>query len=1304
MNTSKCPVPQELADYVLGRLPEDSAQAIAQHVEQCEPCEATLSQLEVEGDTLLERIRAAGVAPPCAEEAECWRLIDKLAAEITPGAVRRPAAEAKPIRPRAGRSASPRAAKAAGPAAGLGQIREYRLLEKLGEGGMGVVYKARHAKLDKLVAVKLLSAKVTGDPGHVARFEQEMKAVGKVEHGHVVRAMDAGQIKGRHYLVMEYVDGINLSELVRAAGPLRIADACELARQAALGLQAIDAHGLVHRDVKPSNLMLNAEGQLKILDLGLAVFTTSAGQDAGGQVMGTPDYMAPEQSQGSAEIDIRADLYSLGCTLYKLLTGSAPFSGAKYSTPTSRIAAHVSDPVPAVTSLRSDVPPKLAALVHRLLAKDAALRLPDPGRVADELRPFCGGADLAGLYARTTALPWSAASSATSEAIPHRSAPLAAAMTAMSEVGAAPAVEEFDPYHTWLGIPPEEQPPSHYRLLALQPFEDKRPVIESAVARQSAYLRTLQLGPHLALVQRLLNEVSAAKVCLLIPEKKAAYDAALRQKTERGSRPQGGHADASPPPIAACQSEIQNATGGVVAVLPPPVVGPRRRRRVPLLVAAGCIPVMIVLAVILLLHTSYGTVKIELSDPSAKVEVKIDGQAIELAGLDEPLRIKAGEHGLEVTSGGFQTVTQSFTVNRGGIQLVRVKLEPKVAASPVAASRPIPERRGVPEAPRAESPLKLEEPKTEIAPAADLARAAVSRAPVPSGVQVSESRPPSAVLGASGISPGARVGGKDALPLQMPAQPPGPPALASASAAATRQPPAGASPEPPVVVSTEPGNGETSVKPGLLKVKVTFSQPMRDGCSWCSTATAVYPRREGFPHWLPDGRSCVTAFQVEPGATYAISFNTERYRNFRGENGVAAVPYVLTFSTSGSAVNHHRPHPESSAPNQNAVVASARATVVATEPKSGDAAVDPTLTEVKVTFDRPMLDHSWSWCGSPSDGYPQTTGQPHYLPDGRTCVMPVKLERGRSYSIWLNTETFGNFRDTLGRSAIPYHLTFATSGGVVPMIPKEKAALAASPASDSRGQREIVLNLGGSVKLEMVLIPAGSFLMGSSETPKQLAGAYKSYPGHFASDQAHHRVQITKPFYLGKYEVTQEQWKTVMGNNPSQFRGPKNPVQSVSWDACQQFLNRLNAKALGGTFFLPTEAQWEYACRAGSTTRFYFGDDESQLGEYAWCRANSDSKTHPVGEKKPNAWGLYDMYGNVAEWCADWYGDWDSSAYIAGSTIDDPAGPAMGDSRTVRGGDWGSQGADCRSASRDQLEPGRHIPGLGLRVARSIPE
>ena len=244
--------------------------------------------------------------------------------------------------------------------------------------------------------------------------------------------------------------------------------------------------------------------------------------------------------------------------------------------------------------------------------------------------------------------------------------------------------------------------------------------------------------------------------------------------------------------------------------------------------------------------------------------------------------------------------------------------------------------------------------------------------------------------------------------------------------------------------------------------------------------------------------------------------------------------------------------------------------------------------------------------------------------------------------------------------------------------PKEAGGKTKSPP------KELGVDLGKGIKLEMVLIPAGEFLMGSPDSDKDAD----------ADEKPQHRVRITKPFYLGKYLVTQEQWEAVMGSNPSYFKGPKNPVEQVSWEDCQKFLGKLNAKSAagGGKFQLPSEAQWEYACRAGSTTRYCFGDDASKLGDYAWYHANSGDTTHPVGGKKPNAWGLYDMHGNVWEWCQDWYGE----GYYAKSPADDPSGPTAGSIRVIRGGGWGLPAGVCRSASRGWFLPGGRVllPGL----------
>jgi formylglycine-generating enzyme required for sulfatase activity len=168
-----------------------------------------------------------------------------------------------------------------------------------------------------------------------------------------------------------------------------------------------------------------------------------------------------------------------------------------------------------------------------------------------------------------------------------------------------------------------------------------------------------------------------------------------------------------------------------------------------------------------------------------------------------------------------------------------------------------------------------------------------------------------------------------------------------------------------------------------------------------------------------------------------------------------------------------------------------------------------------------------------------------------------------------------------------------------------------------------------------------------------------------------------------------------MGNNPSRFKGPKNPVEMVSWNECQQFIEKLNnsVRDRPGEFRLPTEAEWEYACRAGSTTCWCFGGEESRLGEYAWYRSNSGYTTHPVGGKKPNAWGLHDMHGNVWEWCADWKSDYTAKE------VTDPTGPSEGAYRVLRGGGRSDFAGGCVSANRNGHAPVLTDDYVGLRVS-----
>ncbi len=281
---------------------------------------------------------------------------------------------------------------------GLGRLGQYELLEKLGQGGMGTVYRAMHTLLKRVVALKVLSAEWMHDAKAVARFLREMEAVGKLDHPNIVRASDAGEADGAHFLVMELVDGVDLAKLTENRGVLSIADACEVVRQAATGLQHAHEHGLVHRDVKPSNLMLTSAGKIKVLDLGLARLYgdhgTGAELTSNSQIVGTPDYMAPEQGFGSQVVDIRADVYSLGCTLYKLLAGHPPFSGPPYCTALDKLLAHFEKLIPPIREYRSDVSQELSTVLERLLAKSPSDRFGAPIDVARALQPFAVGCEL----------------------------------------------------------------------------------------------------------------------------------------------------------------------------------------------------------------------------------------------------------------------------------------------------------------------------------------------------------------------------------------------------------------------------------------------------------------------------------------------------------------------------------------------------------------------------------------------------------------------------------------------------------------------------------------------------------------------------------------------------------------------------------------------------------------------------------------------------------------------------------------------------------------------------------------------
>ena len=267
---------------------------------------------------------------------------------------------------------------------------EYVVLDKIGQGGMGVVLKARHRRMDRLVALKTLPRPAMKQPGAVERFYREVKAAARLNHPNIVTAYDAGECQGVHYLVMEYVDGQDLASLIKEHGPLPISQALEFVIQAARGLAYAHQQGIVHRDIKPGNLLVDRSGVVKILDMGLARFLVPSSQTSQteepltgtAQVMGTCDYMAPEQAVSTHHVDGRADIYSLGCTLYRLITGRTPYQG---HTLLEVLMAHREAPIPSMRALRPEVPEPLDAVFQRMVAKQPEDRYASMGEVVTAL-------------------------------------------------------------------------------------------------------------------------------------------------------------------------------------------------------------------------------------------------------------------------------------------------------------------------------------------------------------------------------------------------------------------------------------------------------------------------------------------------------------------------------------------------------------------------------------------------------------------------------------------------------------------------------------------------------------------------------------------------------------------------------------------------------------------------------------------------------------------------------------------------------------------------------------------------------
>jgi WD40 repeat protein len=379
------PSVEELAAFTLGTLGDQTQTSIEAHVAACTSCQERAAVAP--GDTLVELLRSVHArtgrgADTLAEAAAQVQTPVPLAAVALTDAFAPAVDPSAPVE-----SDCPEVPEAM--PAELARHERYRVVRLLGAGGMGAVYEAEHRVMQRLVALKVIKRACTADAAALGRFRREVRAAARLSHPNIVTTYDAEDAGETHFLVMEYVEGTDLGRLVRERGPLPVDRSCDYVRQAALGLQHAFEQGMVHRDLKPHNLMLTPDGRVKILDFGLACFASETASAAGvtgtGLVLGTVDYIAPEQADNAHEADIRADLYSLGCTLYHLLAGQPPFPTG---TPLQKVMAHVEKNPQPLTELRPDVPEELMLVLDRMMAKKPRDRYQTPAEVALALEPI----------------------------------------------------------------------------------------------------------------------------------------------------------------------------------------------------------------------------------------------------------------------------------------------------------------------------------------------------------------------------------------------------------------------------------------------------------------------------------------------------------------------------------------------------------------------------------------------------------------------------------------------------------------------------------------------------------------------------------------------------------------------------------------------------------------------------------------------------------------------------------------------------------------------------------------------------
>jgi formylglycine-generating enzyme required for sulfatase activity len=1077
-----------------------------------------------------------------------------------------------------GRSQATPSSQTALPQLAIGsRFDTYELMEKLGEGGMGAVWKARHVKLDKFVALKVLPPHLMQDPEAVRRFEREMRAVGKLDHPHVVRAMDAREVGGLHFLVMEYVEGVDLSKYVKLRGPRSIGDACMMVRQAALGLAAAHAHGLIHRDIKPSNLLLTNQGQVKVLDLGLARLQAD-GPEARqltqtGQVLGTPDFMAPEQWDDMNSVDHRADLYALGCTLFFLLIGRAPFGDDRHTTMGQKMKGHVLESPPRLRDLRSDVPDELDQLYLQLMQKDSSTRLSSATEVANRLN-------------------------------------------------------EISRLH-----PPE----------ASLTHNADRPLLD------------LESAPN----ERTSTSPAASGTVALSTTPATQVDLRIPSKPQTQTKP------------------------------------PQRRNSLGLLVLGGSAALFVLLGVIVIkiINPDGSTTEI-IAPKGATVELQQDGKVVANVSDGKASQGKASNGKTPPTKDRVPSTTTGLPSS--------VPTSP----APTFAVAPFDEAKAREYQAAWAQHLGL---PSEFTNSIGMKFRLVPPGEFTMGMPLDEAE---SIAQMNAKDPAYRVMAVSATPThQVRLTQPFYLGTHEVTQAQYKQ-----------VMGINPSHfAATGGGKELVKDKDTRQFPVEmvsfnDAAAFCIQLSQLESQQ---PVYSLSGDQLT----IQSGSGYRLP--TEAEWEWACRAG------TLTLWGNGddrqklSEVAWY-------VPNANRV----------------SNAVGQLRANPFGFYD--MHGNVWEWCQDwhGQETYTERKDRVTNDPQGPEKGNLRVLRGGGSGSSQQDLRSAirraigakGTLHDYGFRVVLSIDAVRRSMKSTSPETPA--AAIAPFDADQAKKSQEAwaaylqsPVELTNSMGMKFQLIPPGEFTMGLVLSEAEAIGATKADdPIHremALSSAPPHRVRLTKAFYLGAFEVTQAQFEQIMGENPAHFSPSgegkdllkkdedyrRFPVEMISYHTAVAFCNRLSlyemrspAYALtdnrvtllkGNGYRLPTEAEWEWACRAGTTTTWFHGDDPKKLAIYAWYATNSHGIPQTVGKLQPNPFGLYDVHGNVWEWCQDWH---EAQAYAkrSNTVVEDPQGPETGRVRVMRGGSLRSGQQGCHVAFRRSIGEKDTLPEYGFRVCLSV--